>query len=103
MHRFRLEIPADTLGSLLPVFSQLSAVPEAPSTRGSGCVLEGRIRAAAVHDLQQRLPGMTRGEGVLEFAFDSYEPVRGPVPSRPRTDHNPLNRKAYLLHVVRRA
>ncbi|WP_179791744.1 GTP-binding protein [Actinopolymorpha rutila] len=103
VHHFRLEIPADTLGSLLPALSQLGAVPDAPSTRGAGCVLEGRIRAAVVHDLQQRLPGLTRGEGVLEFAFESYEPVRGPVPSRPRTDHNPLDRKEYLLHVVRRA
>nr|WP_202818213.1 TetM/TetW/TetO/TetS family tetracycline resistance ribosomal protection protein [Actinopolymorpha cephalotaxi] len=104
VHRFRLELPADTLGALLPVLSRLGAVPEAPTTRGAGCVLEGRIRAAAVHDLQQQLPGLTRGEGVLEFAFDSYEPVRGgAVPARPRTDHNPLDRKEYLLHVVRRA
>jgi hypothetical protein len=29
-------------------------------------------------------------------------PVRGTTPTRPRTDHNPLNRKEYLLHVVRR-
>jgi ribosomal protection tetracycline resistance protein len=27
--------------------------------------------------------------------------VRGDVPDRPRTDHNPLNRKEYLLHVQR--
>ena len=55
-----------------------------------------------MHQLTQQLPGLTRGEGVLEAAFDRYRPVRGPVPSRPRTDHNPLNRKAYLLHVLRR-
>ncbi|MET9023826.1 translation factor GTPase family protein [Actinopolymorpha sp. NPDC004070] len=102
VHQFRLEIPADTLGSLLPVVSRLGAVPEAPVTRGSVCVLEGRIRAAVVHDLQRQLPGLTHGEGVLEFAFDSYEPVHGQIPSRPRTDHNPLDRKEYLLHVVRR-
>lgn len=29
-------------------------------------------------------------------------PVRGAVPSRPRTDHDPLNRKEYLLRVLRR-
>ena len=103
VHQFRLEIPADTLGSVLPVLSLLGAVPDAPSTRGSGCVLVGRIRAAVVHDLHQQLPGLTRGEGVLESAFGSHEPVRGSAPSRPRTDHNPLDRKEYLLHVVRRA
>jgi ribosomal protection tetracycline resistance protein len=35
-------------------------------------------------------------------AFDHSRRCRGPVPSRPRTDHNPLDRKAYLLHVLRR-
>jgi ribosomal protection tetracycline resistance protein len=55
-----------------------------------------------VHELQQQLPALTRGEGVLEFAFDSCQPVRATNPSRARTDHNPLNRKEYLLHVMRR-
>jgi ribosomal protection tetracycline resistance protein len=55
-----------------------------------------------VHQLRQRLPALTRGEGVADAVFDRYEPVRGPVPSRPRTDHNPLDRKEYLLRVVRR-
>jgi ribosomal protection tetracycline resistance protein len=39
---------------------------------------------------------------MLETAFDRYEPIRGVPPARPRTDHNPLDRKAYLLHVLRR-
>jgi ribosomal protection tetracycline resistance protein len=59
------------------------------------------ISAAKVHELRQQLPALTRGEGVLETAFDRYQPVRGPIPTRPRTDHNPLNRKEYLLHVLR--
>ena len=70
--------------------------------RGSSYLLEGEIPAARVHELQQQLPALTRGEGVLECAFDHYQPVRGTIPTRPRTDHNPLNRKEYLLHVVRR-
>ena len=52
-----------------------------------------------MHELQQQLPALTRGEGVLESAFDRYQPVSGASPTRPRTDHNPLNRKEYLLHV----
>ncbi|WP_212912238.1 hypothetical protein [Streptomyces sp. TS71-3] len=55
-----------------------------------------------LHGLQQLLPTLTRGEGVLEYAFDHYRPVRDEAPTRSRTDHNPLNRKEYLLHVVRR-
>jgi ribosomal protection tetracycline resistance protein len=64
-------------------------------------VLQGRIPAAAVHRLNQRILGATRGEGVLETAFAGYQAVSGPIPARPRSDHNPLNRKECLIHVIR--
>ncbi|MGW0230826.1 GTP-binding protein [Actinopolymorpha singaporensis] len=101
VHRFRLEFPADTLGAVLPLLGRLRGVPGAPLVRGSSGVLEGDIPAAMVHELQQHLPGVTHGEGVLESAFDHHEPVRGAFPTRPRTDLNPLNRKEYLQHVLR--
>ena len=102
IHRFHLEIPADTLGSTVRALARLHAAPQATAMRGSSCTLEGEIPAARVHELQRRLRALTRGEGVLECAFDRYQPVRGPIPTRARTDHNPLNRKEYLLHVTRR-
>jgi ribosomal protection tetracycline resistance protein len=102
IHRFHLEFPDDTLGAILSVLSRLHAVPDAPAIRGSSGTVEGEIPAVRMHELQLQLRALTRGEGVLEFSFDRYEPVDGVVPARPRTDHNPLNRKEYLLHVVRR-
>ena len=45
---------------------------------------------------------LTRGEGVLECTFDHYQAVNGTIPTRPRSDSNPLNREEYLLHVARR-
>ncbi len=102
MHRFQFDGPADALGSALPVLIKLGAVPRTPDIRGSTYVLEGDIPAARVHELEQRLPSLTRGEGVLESSFDHYEPARGTIPVRSRSDHNPLNRKEYLLRVVRR-
>jgi ribosomal protection tetracycline resistance protein len=104
MHRFRLEIPADTFEATMAVLTRLRAVPQAQETRGSIYVLEGEVPAATVHELQQLLPALTRGEGVLECSFDvdRYRRVGGEVPTRPRTDNNPLDRKEYLLHVMRR-
>jgi ribosomal protection tetracycline resistance protein len=102
MDHFRLEAPADTLGAILPVLARLRAVPRIPALRGSSFLLEGEIPAARVNELQQDLPALTRGEGLLDCAFDSYQPVRGKIPARPRSDNNPLNREEYLLHIVRR-
>jgi ribosomal protection tetracycline resistance protein len=102
MHRFQIEMPAECYGPLLPALARLQAVPRAPVIAGQSCTLEGDIPAAKVHELRQNLPGLTRGEGAVECAFDHYRAVRGDTPTRPRLDHNPLNRKEYLLHVVRR-
>jgi ribosomal protection tetracycline resistance protein len=102
IHRFHLQIPADTFGAAASALARLRAVPEAQETRGPPYVLGGEIPTARVHELQQRLPGLTRGEGVLESDFDSYQPVRGEIPTRQRSDHNPLDRKEYLLRVARR-
>jgi ribosomal protection tetracycline resistance protein len=100
LHHFHLEIPADAFGPVLPVLARLRAVPQAPTMHGASFVLEGMIPAVAVNELQQLLPSLTHGEGVLESAFDRYELVRGTAPTRERTDNNPLNRKLYLLSVV---
>jgi ribosomal protection tetracycline resistance protein len=102
VHRFRLETPADTLNVLLPVLATLHAAPEVSATRVSWCTLEGNIPVTRVHELRQKIPPLTRGEGVMESSFDHYEPVRGPAPTRPRTDDNPLNREEYIRRVTRR-
>ncbi|WP_435223950.1 GTP-binding protein [Streptomyces sp. Tue6028] len=103
MHRFVLEVPADTLAAVLPLLASGRAVPRTTEVRGTACVLEGVVPAARVHGLEQQLPGLTRGEGELESAFDHYAPVaRGAVPDRPRSDLNPLDRKEYLLNLTRR-
>jgi ribosomal protection tetracycline resistance protein len=103
IHHFRLDAPADTLGALLPALARLRAVPRTQLTEGASSTLEGDIPAAGVHELRQQLPTLTRGEGVVECAFDRYEPVSGTIPARPRSDNNPLSRNEYLQRVTRRA
>jgi ribosomal protection tetracycline resistance protein len=102
VHSFRIEAPAEALGLVVPALARLGALPRSQSLKGSSCVLEGDIPAARVHDLQQQLPGLTGGEGVLESAFDRYEAAKDAVPSRLRSDKNPLNREEYLLQLAGR-
>jgi ribosomal protection tetracycline resistance protein len=103
MHRFLLEVPVDTFGATSSLLARLGAVPQTQELRGSAYTLWGEIPAARVHGLEQRLPALTRGEGVLlESVFDRYRRVQGDIPTRPRTDDNPLDRDEYLLHLTRR-
>ncbi|MCC7372193.1 MAG: TetM/TetW/TetO/TetS family tetracycline resistance ribosomal protection protein [Chloroflexi bacterium] len=104
LHHFRLEIPADTFGAVMAILARQQAAPHTQALRAAAYLLEGEIPADRVHDLQRQLPGLTRGEGVLESAFERYEPIgsASAVPTRPRTDDNPQNRDEYLLHVRRR-
>jgi ribosomal protection tetracycline resistance protein len=102
IHRYYLEIPSDTFGATVSAMARLRTVPQIQKMRGSSYILEGEVPAARIHELQQQLPALTHGEGLVECEFDSYQPVRGKMPARPRTDYNPLNRKEYLLHHMRR-
>ena len=102
VHRFRLEIPDDTLGPVMGELARLAAVADSQMPGEGTSTLEGEIPAAGVHRLRQRLPELTRGEGLLETVFDHHRPVRGAEPERPRSDQNPLDREAYLLRVLRR-
>ena len=101
IHRFDLEIPADTLGPVLPMLARMRAVPFEQMTHGSLCLVTGNVPAAAVGQLRPLLLSLTRGEGVLESVFERYERVHGKIPVRARSDNNPLNRKEYLLRVTR--
>jgi ribosomal protection tetracycline resistance protein len=101
-HRYQLEIPTEAFTAMLPVLVRLRAAPLMSEIRGRTHVLTGDIPAAEAHGLERRLPSLTSGEGVLESVFDHYQPIGGPAPDRPRWDHNPLNRKEYLLRVLRR-
>ena len=80
--RVRLEIPADTIGSVTAATARLGGVPETPSVRGPLAGLEALLPAAKIAELQRRLPGLTSGEGVLDSAFAGYRPVSGDPPAR---------------------
>ncbi len=103
VHAFRAEVPVDTLGAVLAAAARLRGVPGASSVRGDVAHVEGEVPAVAVHALQQQLPGLTRGEGLLESSFSHHRAVAGgPVPERARRDDDPRHRRTYLLAVCPR-
>jgi ribosomal protection tetracycline resistance protein len=83
VHRFRLELPAETLAATLAMLAEVKAVPYETTPQGASFVLEGDVPAAQIHPLTRLLPGVTHGEGLVETSFHHYRPVAGAPPSRP--------------------
>jgi ribosomal protection tetracycline resistance protein len=100
---FQLEVPQHSVPALLTALARLGAVSQPAGALGSASVVGGEIPAGRVQELRQQLPGLTAGEGLLESEFARYRQIRGEIPIRPRTDHNPLHRQQYLLRVQRGA
>ncbi|AWL41975.1 GTP-binding protein [Streptomyces sp. SM18] len=101
--RFELEVPAENAGAVLLNLVECGAVPETTRGQGRNCLVEGTIPARTVQKLEQRLPGLSQGEGVMVTRFHGFQPVVGPVPSRRRSDLNPVDRAEYMLRVFGRA
>lgn len=101
-HRFHLTVPSDCLSAVLSALSRLRGIPLSSTASGAEHLVHGDIPAAAVHELTRRLPGLTRGEGVLETAFDHHRPVEGRTPIRSRSGPDPTDRRRYLLAVTGR-
>ena len=90
VHRFELEIPEDVLGSVLGELARHHAVPLETTLRGGVAVLVGEVPADSVHGVQQRIPHLTRGEGVFTSGLDHYAPTSGPAPTRARAQPDPF-------------
>lgn len=99
--RVRLEVPADLVVPSTVAVTRLGGDVTGTDIDGGFAVLRGEIRSSAVQALRELLPGLARGEGILEAWFDRYQQVRGEPPVRARTDDNPLDRREYLRHVTR--
>ena len=82
MARLRVELPAARMGDVLSALTRLGAAAEVPMRDGELSVITATLPSAQVRSLQEQLPGLTGGEGVLDASFGGYEPVHGSLPPR---------------------
>jgi len=82
MARVRLELPAPRMGDVLAALGRLGAATQAPRLDAELSVVTALLPSAQVRSLQEQLPGLTGGEGVLDASFGGYEPVHGTFPRR---------------------
>jgi ribosomal protection tetracycline resistance protein len=82
MARIRLELPAPRMGDVLSALARLGAATQAPLIDAEQSVVTAMLPSAQVRSLQEQLPGLSGGEGVLDTSFGGYEPVHGSFPRR---------------------
>jgi ribosomal protection tetracycline resistance protein len=76
----RIDVPGTSLGAVRAAARRLDATLEQPTTHGDAATLEGELPAVRLSSLQRQLPGLTRGEGVIESSFAGYRPAVSAVP-----------------------
>ncbi|TDD18782.1 elongation factor G [Nonomuraea diastatica] len=75
-HRFEVEVPLESFGAVTAKLAVLGGVLRDTRRQDDTWVLTGEIPAAAVHEAEQRLPGLTHGEGVWWSEPSGDRPAR---------------------------
>jgi ribosomal protection tetracycline resistance protein len=63
------------MGDVLSALARLGATSQMPLLDAEQSVVTAMLPTAQVRGLQEQLPGLTSGEGMLDASFDGYEPV----------------------------
>ncbi len=79
---FEVELPAGSINRVLQKLHAAGATPEPPEMSTTRCRIAGVIPTAQVDAFEQRLPGLTQGEGLFFSRPAGYEPIQGPPPVR---------------------
>ena len=66
----------------MSALSRLGAATEMPVLDAELSVVTAMLPSARVRSLQEQIPGLTGGEGVVDASFGGYEPKHGSFPRR---------------------
>jgi ribosomal protection tetracycline resistance protein len=97
MTALRIEAPVESGRGIAGVVMGAGGRILGQHSAGERTTIVALIQAGRVHEVQNRIPGLTGGEGVLEATFAGYHPVTAePTPWRRRTRPDPFRRDVYL-------
>jgi ribosomal protection tetracycline resistance protein len=86
-----LEMPSSTAQAVLGTLGRLGGRVRGQFSAHGLTRANAVLPVARVRELQNRLPGLSMGEGVLEMRPGGYQPVGDNPPRRPRSRPNPLD------------
>ncbi|CAN5572894.1 TetM/TetW/TetO/TetS family tetracycline resistance ribosomal protection protein [soil metagenome] len=97
-----LEVPASAASAVLATLSRLGGRVRGQVTAGGLARAQAVMPVARVRRLQHQLPGLSMGEGILEWRPGGYQPISDNPPARERSRPSPLDRDAWLASLARR-
>ncbi|EEM10741.1 GTP-binding elongation factor protein, TetM/TetO [Bacillus pseudomycoides] len=101
VNEFELTVPTNSISTAMYKLSAIHATFKDPVLHNNSFYLTGTLPMAKTENFKRGLHSFTEGEGVFIARPCGYSKIESNFPSRKRVDYNPLNRKDYLLHVLR--
>ncbi|PGT79404.1 tetracycline resistance protein [Bacillus cereus] len=101
VNEFELTVPGYAISTAMYKLAAIPATFSEPIFNNDSYHLTGLLPVAKTENFKRMLHSFTEGEGIFTTKPAGYKELKAPFPTRKRVDNNPLNRKDYLLHVLR--
>ncbi|MGG0707682.1 GTP-binding protein [Bacillus paramobilis] len=101
VNEFELTVPEHTISTAMYKLAAIPATFSKPIFNNDSYHLTGSLPVAKTENFKRMLHSFTEGEGIFTTKPAGFIKLTGPFPNRKRVDYNPLNRKDYLLHVLK--
>lgn len=101
VNEFELTVPEHAISTAMYKLVAISATFAEPIFNNDSYQLTGSLPVAKTENFKRMLHSFTEGEGIFTTKPAGFTKIMAPFPIRKRVDYNPLNRKDYLLHVLK--
>lgn len=101
VNAFELTVPEQAISTAMYMLADIPATFAEPIFNNDSYQLTGSLPVAKTENFKRMLHSFTEGEGVFTTKPAGFTKILAPFPTRKRVDYNPLNRKDYLLHVLK--
>ncbi|WP_249709600.1 translation factor GTPase family protein [Bacillus cereus] len=101
VNEFELTVPEHAISTSMYKLAAIPATFSEPIFNNDSYHLTGSLPVAKTENFKRMLHSFTEGEGIFTTKPAGFIKLTGPFPIRKRVDNNPLNRKDYLLHVLK--
>ncbi|HDX9610264.1 TPA: TetM/TetW/TetO/TetS family tetracycline resistance ribosomal protection protein [Bacillus toyonensis] len=101
LNEFELTVPEQAISTAMYKLAAIPATFAEPILHNDSYQLTGSLPVAKTENFKRMLHSFTEGEGIFTTKPAGFTKLTAPFPTRKRVDFNPLNRKDYLLHVLK--